>query len=122
MNHIDRFKEVASDYGHMAEFLTVYIREAHPTDGWYFKSNRYQLASAEMVEDRIRAAEMLEQLGLGTSLVCDNMANNLSIKFNAWPERIYAIKNDVVVYKGGLGPFDYDINDLEQFLKKIAQQ
>ena len=57
------------------EFLTVYIREAHPTDGWHFKSNRYQLANAETVEDRIQAAEILEQLGLGTSLVCDNMAN-----------------------------------------------
>jgi len=122
MKHVDRFKEVATDYGHMVDFLTVYIREAHPTDGWHFKSNRYQLANAETVEDRIQAAEILEQLGLGTSLVCDNMANDLCRKFNAWPERIYAIKSGVVVYKGGLGPFGYDINDLEQFLKKTMQQ
>jgi hypothetical protein len=31
--------KIYNDYKDRAEFLTVYVREAHPTDEWQMKSN-----------------------------------------------------------------------------------
>ena len=31
--------QIYNDYKDHADFLTVYVREAHPTDGWRMESN-----------------------------------------------------------------------------------
>ena len=45
----------------------------------------------------------------------DDRANKA---FAALPERIYVILDGVIVYEGGLGPFDYKIEEVEAFLAK----
>ena len=45
----------------------------------------------------------------------DDRANNA---FAALPERIYVILDGEIVYEGGLGPFDYKIEEVEAFLAK----
>ena len=35
--HLKKFSQMASEYSHTADFLIVYIEEAHPADGWTFE-------------------------------------------------------------------------------------
>jgi len=120
MKHVDHFKRIVSSYQNHVDFLTIYTKEAHPTDGWNFPWNKYKLAQHESIEDRIASAKILEELQLGCPIVCDNMKNDISRNFNGWPERLWAIKDGVVVYKGRHGPFGYNTDELEDYLKKVC--
>jgi thiol-disulfide isomerase/thioredoxin len=37
MKKIDKYAEIIADYKDVADFVTVYIEEAHPQDGWAFE-------------------------------------------------------------------------------------
>ena len=37
MAQLRQFNEIARDFTDVADFVVVYIEEAHPTDGWAFK-------------------------------------------------------------------------------------
>ena len=37
MNRLTGFRELVAEFGHVADFLVVYIEEAHPSDGWALK-------------------------------------------------------------------------------------
>ena len=39
MKRLREFGEIMADFGDVADFLVIYISEAHPTDGWAFKVN-----------------------------------------------------------------------------------
>ena len=45
----------------------------------------------------------------------DDHANHA---FAALPERIYVVLDGRIAYQGGLGPFDYKIEEVEKFLAK----
>ena len=45
----------------------------------------------------------------------DDRANKA---FAALPERIYVVLDGLIAYQGGLGPFDYKIEEVEEFLSK----
>ena len=44
----------------------------------------------------------------------DDSTNHL---FRAWPERLYVLRDDRVIYRGGKGPVGYSIPSLEYFLR-----
>ena len=45
----------------------------------------------------------------------DDRANKA---FAALPERIYVVLDGRIAYQGGLGPFDYKIEEVEKYLAK----
>jgi len=51
-------------------------------------------------------------------ILVDTMDNNANIAFDAWPERLYVLRDNKVAFKGGPGPFGYDIDALEEWLTK----
>lgn len=54
----------------------------------------------------------------GTLLV-DDISNVANACYAAWPERIYVVDTDgTIVYKGGIGPFRFDPEEVEQFLRQ----
>ncbi len=40
MAELADFSRVAADFAGEVDFLTVYVSEAHPMDGWHFAGNR----------------------------------------------------------------------------------
>ena len=40
MKRLEEFSQIAKQFGDIADFLLVYIEEAHPSDGWAFKVSR----------------------------------------------------------------------------------
>ena len=49
-------------------------------------------------------------------ILVDPMDDRASKAFAAFPERFYVIQDEMVVFEGGKGPADYDINKVEKFL------
>ena len=58
MGKFGGFCKIASSFSDIADFLTVYIEEAHPDDGWAFKNN-IKINTHRDIEDRIEAAKHL---------------------------------------------------------------
>ena len=114
--------EIRSRFEDRAEFLTVYIKEAHPEDEWQMTVNEEQgvcYAQPQTLADRVMIAnDFIERFHYAMPLVVDPMENPAGDAFAAWPERLYVIGVDGrIAYKGRKGPFGFDPDELEQWLE-----
>ena len=50
-------------------------------------------------------------------VVMDTMSDSLNNAYSALPERLYVIQNGKITYVGGMGPFDYNPQDLNDWIK-----
>jgi len=99
----------------------VYIREAHPTDGWQMESNRQEGVEYAQPQTFAARQEVASACALGLKLsiptLLDGMDNAADIAFNGWPERLYVLSPEGrVVYQGDKGPYGFDPDELECFL------
>ncbi|KAF7658123.1 hypothetical protein LDENG_00017280, partial [Lucifuga dentata] len=95
---LEEFKQLVKDFGDVADFLVVYIAEAHSTDGWAF-TNNIDINQHQNVEDRLSAANILLQKEPSCPVVVDEMSNVTTIKYGAMPERLYVLQSGKVIYK-----------------------
>lgn len=104
------------------DFLYVYIKEAHPADEWQMDSN----VEKELVfnqpttfDERMNLAQaFVTEMEIEGPVVVDEIDNIANACFAAWPERLYVIDTEgKITYKGGMGPFDFDTDELEEFLQ-----
>lgn len=103
------------------DFYAVYIREAHPSDGWSMESNDrvgVKVAQAKSTEERTQvAAQCCESLKMAMPLLVDTIDDRVGRAYSGFPDRLYVIDRDgKVAYKGGRGPFGYRPRELEQTL------
>ena len=49
----------------------------------------------------------------------DDKANH---SYGALPERLYIILNGKIVYMGGVGPMDYKVNEVEEWLQNFKSE
>lgn len=119
-------------YDHV-QFLTIYIREAHPVDGWWFgggimgllmKLKRSKAATdvydPKTLDERQAVANRYKvDLKYDISTYVDEMDDAVSKAYAAMPTRLYLIGLDgLVVYAGGLGPFGFKTMELESAIRK----
>lgn len=100
------------------DFVLVYITEAHPKDGWAYRSNPYSILTHENLEGRLAAAQILvsEQLPAECTLVADTMSNLASEKYSAHPERLYVVEDGLITYASAWGPRAYSVAEVEKRL------
>lgn len=124
MRNFVRFREMIAKYQNVADFLCIYVNEAHPTDGWVFQSNKYKIANHKTIEDRVTAAKMLqEELGDDPCpLVVDSMENKVQLTYKAMPERYAIILDGVVVYYGRQGPMGYQPEEVLGWLEEYVEK
>lgn len=108
-------------YRDRAAFLTVYIREAHPTDEWQMTSNETEgvcYRQPRTDEERLAIAkDFIERFGYNVPLVVDRMTNEAEKLYSAWPERFYVLDSGGrIVYKGRKGPFGFHPEEVEEWL------
>lgn len=115
---LEEFKQLVKDFRDVADFLVVYIAEAHSTDGWAF-TNNLDINQHRSLEERLSAAEILVQKQPLCPVVVDEMTNVAAIKYGAMPERLYVLQAGKVVYKGKMGPWGYDPLEVRTFLEKM---
>ncbi len=95
-----------------ADFLTIYIREAHPQNEWQMDVNVKDdvcYAQPRSLQDRIAIAnDFVKRFHYPVPLGVDTMADTANKLYGGWPERLYILAPDgTIVYKGGMGPFNY---------------
>lgn len=115
---VDEFLSIAREFSDVADFLTVYIEEAHPSDGWAFKNNVI-IPRHQTLEQRCNAAKlMLQSVEFhNCSLMVDNMDDEANKAYAGMPIRLYIIKNQEIEYAGGTGPTFYNPNEVKQWLQ-----
>jgi len=101
------------------QFINVYVREAHPTDGWRMSSNdKDGVAIAQPTTDAERseaAAQCCAAIKMTVPLVVDKMDDRVGHLYSGMPDRLYLIdRSGKVAYKGGRGPFGFKPQELEQ--------
>jgi len=113
--------QIYEDYKNRADFLTVYVREAHPTDEWQMKSNLKDdvcYAQPKTLEQRVMIAnDFVKRFKFTMPFGIDDMSNAANDAYAAWPERIYIIdESGRIVYRGGIGPFNYKPEEAREWL------
>jgi hypothetical protein len=108
-------------YGDRVEFLAVYVREAHPIDGWRVTSN--DRAGIKVKQPRARkerlqvARTCCSSLEIKMPVLVDEMDDRVGHAYSGMPDRLYVLDREGrVVYKGGRGPFGFKPGEMEQAL------
>jgi len=104
-----------------ATFVMVYVREAHPTDGWKMDSNgRMGVAIKQPTTNAERgdACAMFQKaMNPGFPVLVDDIADPTGTAYSGMPARLYVIDaKGKVAYKGGRGPFGFKPGEMEQAL------
>ncbi|MCX7396713.1 MAG: deiodinase family protein [Planctomycetales bacterium] len=104
-----------------ADFLMVYVREAHPTNGWAMKSNEKVGVSVTqpttLDERRAVAEQCAAKLKPSMPLLVDDVNDAVGNAYSGMPARLYVIdRNGRVAYKSGRGPFGFKPEEMEQAL------
>ena len=110
-------EELAERHDDRVPFLIVYIREAHPEDGWVLADNRRQgIALVDPGSDDARAevaATCAVQMQTRLPVAVDGVDDAVALAYGGWPDRLYLIGRDGrIAYQGGEGPFGFDPDDL----------
>ena len=130
-------RDLYRQYHDQVQFIMVYIREAHPVDGWWFGGGivgkimrrRYPKASMDTYdptsfeERRGVASQCEDSLQYGIRTYVDDMEDTVSKAYAALPTRLYLVGLDGrVAYEGGIGPFGFSPTELgvaiEEYLEK----
>jgi hypothetical protein len=113
--------QIYNDYKDQADFLTIYVREAHPTDEWQMKSNVKEdicYAQPKTLEQRLAIAnDFTKRFNFPLPFGVDDMTNSANDAYAAWPERLYVIDEaGRIAYRGGNGPFKYNPKEVRDWL------
>jgi alkyl hydroperoxide reductase subunit AhpC len=114
-------------YKDRATFVMVYVREAHPTDGWRMESNdrvEVTLAQPRTYDERVQVARACgARLDLGFPMLVDTIDDSVGARYSGMPSRLYLIDPaGKVAYKSGRGPFGFKPAELEQSLILLLDQ
>jgi Iodothyronine deiodinase len=114
---------MAARFGGRVHFLTVYIREAHPEDGWILPENRRSgLAVREPSTDEERhavASTCATKLLMKMPMVFDGLDNAVASAYGGWPDRLYLVSRDGrIAFQGGEGPFGFKPEELERAIER----
>jgi len=124
-------------YHDRIQFLLVYIREAHPVDGWWLgKGVAAQMLKArksraaldiydpKTTEERQTVAGRCEtELAYGIPTCVDEIDDAVSSAYAAIPTRLYLVGLDgLVAYAGGMGPFGFKPAELGKAIEKYLSQ
>lgn len=137
-------------YNGKADLVNVYIKEAHPSDGWKVDENEaigVCYLQPRTLAARIKVAkQFIGDLDIASMFVVDGIDNAAMDAFAAHPERLFGeffltpkphcsckrkrtiaqcisditavIEGGEIVYRGGLGPFQYSVNSVAEWLQQ----
>lgn len=114
-------------YKDRANFYLVYVREAHPSDGWWMSSNQragIDLAQPkDLHERRSVAATCKGRLDLKLPFLVDDIDDRVGAIYSGMPNRLYVIDQEGrIAFKNGRGPFGFHPRQLEQSLVLLLNE
>ena len=120
-----RIEAIRDRFAGQVEFFVVYVREAHPTDGWQVDANvqdEVYHRQHQSYDEREGVAQACS-IGLDISMpiLVEEMDNAIDEAYGAAPERVYLIDTDGnVAYHGGAGPFFFNLDEWEQAIESCV--
>jgi hypothetical protein len=114
---LGELEELYDRHGDEVAFFVVYIREAHPEDGWVLAENRREeiaLDDPTSLEERADAAEAcVGRLQTRIPVLLDDVDDAVALAYGGWPDRLYLIGRDGrVAFQGEVGPFGFKPEEL----------
>jgi alkyl hydroperoxide reductase subunit AhpC len=114
-------------YKDRATFVMVYVRDAHPTDGWRMESNdRVGAVTAQPTtyDERAAVAQKCGRvLNLGFPMLVDTIDDSVGARYSGMPGRLYVIdRQGKVAFKSGRGPYLFKPAEMEQSLVLLLQE
>jgi hypothetical protein len=114
-------EEVYQRHKGRAHFVMVYVREAHPTDGWAMESNARTGVAVKQpatFDERVTVAnQFCSKLKPVLPVAVDEISDPVGHAYSGMPARLYVIdRQGRVAYKSGRGPFGFKPGELEQAL------
>jgi Iodothyronine deiodinase len=109
-------------YADKMAFFIVYIKEAHPEDGWALTYNRRSgiaLHDPQSMAERTEVAESCA-LRMKTSIpvLIDEIDNEVARQYGGWPDRLYLVgKDGRIAFQGAEGPFGFKPEQLEEAIQ-----
>lgn len=118
-----RLNELYAEYKDRVRFYIVYIREAHPSDGWQVPSNLMEkivYAEPTTDEERTEVASACQiNLDLHMPMLIDGIDNDIDKKYVGLPMRLFLVDGEgKIAYAGDKGPFGWDDEAFEEALKQ----
>ena len=125
-SHSGNIEKLYHRYKDRATFVMVYVREAHPTDGWRMESNDQvgaTTAQPTTYEERAAVAQKCGKLfNLGFPMLVDTIDDAVGARYSGMPGRLYLIGSDgKVAFKSGRGPYLFKPAELEHSLVLLLQ-
>lgn len=126
-----------SEYNDDVQFLMIYIREAHPVDGWWFgdglamklmkkfapEVSMDAIDPKTITERREIARQCEEALEYDVRTYVDDMDDTVSKAYAAKPTRLYLVgKDGRVVYAGGQGPCGFKPGELGTAIQRYLER
>jgi hypothetical protein len=105
----------------------VYIREAHPADGWQMPANEKDGVVFDQAknwgERKSVAQTCCQKLQLSMPCVVDTIDNTVDNLYAAWPERIFVVdRGGKIAYVGQQGPWGFKPEEAERALLRLVQK
>ena len=106
------------------QFYVVYIREAHPSDGWqlYINETESVIFAQPQTQDAREAVAQACSLDMAWSIptLVDEMDDAVDKAYAALPDRLYLIDAaGRVAYRGERGPMGFRPKELETAIQTL---
>lgn len=108
-------------YRDQAKIFLVYVREAHPQDGWWMNSNRRIGIDPRQPQNNTERSEIAQtcrkHLDLDVPFLVDTTDDVVGATYSGMPNRLYVIDTDGrIAFKNARGPFGFKLREAEQAL------
>lgn len=118
-----RLNDIYQAHKDKIEFFLIYVREAHPLDGWQTPQNLYDEVVYEAPTNEDERAEVGNAcqiaLDLKYPMLIDRIDDDVERKYVASPVRLFVIDEDgIVTYAGEEGPHKSDPDGWEEAIKR----
>ncbi len=120
-----RLNELYAKYRDKVHFYMVYIREAHPHDGWRVPNNLLEniiYDEPRTDEERTEVASACQlALDIRVPMLVDRIDNDVDNKYVGLPMRMFLVDADgKIAFAGKKGPFGWDDEAFEAALKTLV--
>ena len=93
-------------YKDRVHFYLIYIREAHPTDGWVMPGNQFVVKSPKTIEERRGIArDFAKRINVPMPILVDTHDDKVERTYVGWPNRMLILDaQGKIADKGMAGP------------------
>ena len=126
-SHSGNIEKLYRRYKDRATFVMIYVRDAHPTDGWRMESNDRLGAitgQPKTYDERVAVAQKCGKLlSLGFPMLVDTIDDSVGARYSGMPGRLYVIdRQGKIAYKSGRGPYLFKPAEMEHSLVLLLQE